>query len=187
MSMKHDLVDKNKMKTRTRHLHNTGKTQIERKFSGLIVTHMSCSHVSQGDDSLWNLEPKIWQTVPEILKDFRRKYPEFFTVSDSIDLGDGRFHYSGRTRIVLDLTEASSIAWETTLALPIAKEMNYECLYELEGLYNLQLRTKKEVDKAADALQREDLKDLIRILKFLQQFYNQLKEGYGDALNSFMI
>ena len=116
-----------------------------------------------------------------ILKD---KYPDFFRPKDSIAIEKELFRYSGTTYINLEITTLTEIAWKTTTTLNVSNEFNYECLYDLESMYNLQRRVQKEINKSANALQQRELEELIHILEFLEQLGNQLQESYKNTLKN---
>ena len=111
-------------------------------------------------------------------------YPNFFRVQDSVSLDEDKYRYTGVTFIGLELIELTQIAWETTKTLSIANEFNYDCLYDLESMYNLQRRFMHEIDAAAQALQKRQLKELMRILDFAHQLDEQLKEDYQQMLEN---
>ncbi|MDO5971953.1 hypothetical protein Q4Q35_19300 [Flavivirga aquimarina] len=113
-----------------------------------------------------------------------KEYPNFFKVKDSIQFESQKYLYTGDTFIELEIPDITSIAWETIRTINIANEFDYNCLYELESMYNLQERVKKEIDKAADALQEGDLKKLFKILNVINQLDTQLKLNYDDVLES---
>lgn len=96
----------------------------------------------------------------------------------------GLYRYQGSTFINLELAELSKIAWETTKSFNTANVFNYECLYILEGMYNLQGRVVNEIEKAARALQKAEMKELMRVLEFLSQYDIQLEEDYNNMLKS---
>jgi len=123
-------------------------------------------------------------TSPDVLENYNKKYPEFFMVNDSVKRSDGLYRYAGTTHILLELPTLTEIAWETTRAISITNEFNYECLYELESMYHIQRRVQLEVDKASEALQKRELKELMNILGFLNQLDVQLKESYVEVLTN---
>ena len=51
-------------------------------------------------------------------------------------------------------------------------------------MYQLQNRLKREIDRAAQALQERRLEDLLRILEFIQQFEVLLERDYNSSLQS---
>ncbi|SFR34028.1 hypothetical protein SAMN04490243_0768 [Robiginitalea myxolifaciens] len=106
------------------------------------------------------------------------KYPGFFTVKDSTLIDEGQYLYEGSSRINLEIPTLTEIAWETTVTKNISVEFSYDCLYELESVYNLQRRVQVEIDKSADALQKGDIESLMVILDFLNQLGNDLKQDY---------
>ena len=64
----------------------------------------------------------------------------------------------------------------------IANEFGYECLYELENMYNIQRLVQNEINKAAEALQNQEIDRLIRILGFVNQLDEQLESDYNSVL-----
>ena len=117
---------------------------------------------------------------PKQLQLLRNKYPDFFITKDSIALENGLFRYRGVTKLVLEIPTLTEIAWNTTTTLNITNELNYECLYELESIYNLQRRVQIEINKSADALQKGELEELMSILNFLNQLGSQLQTNYNS-------
>lgn len=122
--------------------------------------------------------------MPHELNALQKKYPDFFRISDSAEVGDGIYRYRGGTFVELELPELSEIAWETTRFTNIAREFEYDCLYNLESMYLLQRRVQKELDKAADALQQKELKRLVSVLNFKEQLSGQLLQNYKDVIET---
>ena len=118
---------------------------------------------------------------PTQLKFLNNKYPDYFSVKDSIAMDNGIFHYRGVTRINLEIPTLTEIAWKTTTTLNVTSEFNYECLYELESLYNLQRRVQIEINKSADAMQQGKLDELMVILEFINQLGSQLQSDYESV------
>jgi hypothetical protein len=113
----------------------------------------------------------------------QKKHPSFFKIKDSIEHGAINFKYSGGTFINLELVELTEIAWMTARSISIANEFSYDCLYELESMYNLQTKVMKGFDKVANALgDNEDLKQIIRLLKIVNQLEAQLEQDYRKNL-----
>ena len=96
-------------------------------------------------------------------------------------MDNGIFHYRGVTRINLEIPTLTEIAWKTTTTLNVTSEFNYECLYELESLYNLQRRVQIEINKSADAMQQGKLDELMVILEFINQLGSQLQSDYESV------
>ena len=119
--------------------------------------------------------------TPTQLKFLNNKYPDYFRVKDSIAMDNGIFHYRGVTRINLEIPTLTEIAWKTTTTLNVTSEFNYECLYELESLYNLQRRVQIEINKSADAMQQGKLDELMVILEFINQLGSQLQSDYESV------
>ena len=51
-------------------------------------------------------------------------------------------------------------------------------------MYSLQRLVQKEINKAADALQKRELKELMNILGFLNQLNRQLSQNYKTVLEN---
>lgn len=116
------------------------------------------------------------------MKDFQEEYSGFFLIKDSVRINDSIYRYLGDTKINIELTELSEIAWETSRLMGIANEFGYDCLYELENMYNIQRLFQNEINKAAEALQNQDIDRLLRILGFMSQFDEQLESDYNSML-----
>ena len=130
-----------------------------------------------GNTSLLKMSPKQFR----LLKD---KHLDFFRPKDSIAIENGLFRYYGTTYVNLEITTLTEIAWKTTTTLNVSSEFNYECLYELESMYNLQRRVQNEINKSANALQKRELEDLMHVLEFLEQLGSQLQESYNAMLEN---
>jgi len=120
--------------------------------------------------------------TPEQFGVLKRKYPGFYSAVDSVALRGGRYIYKGGTYIQLELPTLTNIAWETTKSISITNEFSYECLYDMESMYNLQGRVQTEVNKASDALQNREINQLMNILEFLDQLSAQLDHQYNEML-----
>lgn len=131
----------------------------------------------------WNTSSTV-KATPSQMRDFQQQYPRYFRVQDSTRFDSTLFLYQGKTFIELELIELTQIAWETTKNIDLLNSLNYECLYQLESMYNLQKRVQKEVDKAGEALQKGQFDDLTRILAFLLQLEEQLAEEYTEMLKN---
>lgn len=122
-------------------------------------------------------------TTPIQMNILQKKYPSFFKLKDSIEFGADSFKYSGGTYINLELIELTEVAWKTAQSLSIANEFSYDCLYELESMYNLQTKVVNGFDKVANALgDNEDIKQIIRWLKIVNQLEVQLEQDYRKIL-----
>lgn len=122
-------------------------------------------------------------TSSQNFRTLQRKYPGFFRVKDSMEIESGLKKYSGSTYIELELADLKEIAWETTKSISITNEFNYECLYELENIYNLQQRVQDIMDQAVNALQNAKINELMTILNIMKQLDTQLEEHYSSMLN----
>ncbi|WP_276388243.1 hypothetical protein [Eudoraea chungangensis] len=118
----------------------------------------------------------------KVMQSFQKEYPDFYVILDSMPIGEDLVLYNGDTQIQLELTALTEIAWETSRNMGIANEFGYECLYDLENMYNIQRLVKKELNKAAEALQSEEIDRLLRVLGFLEQLEEQLETDYKAML-----
>lgn len=118
----------------------------------------------------------------KVMRRFQKEYPSFYVILDSLPIGEDLLRYNGDTQIHLELTALTEIAWETSRNMGIANEFGYECLYDLENMYNIQRLVQKELNKAAEALQSEEIDRLLRVLGFLEQLEEQLETDYKAML-----
>ncbi|MEM8510104.1 MAG: hypothetical protein AAF717_19885 [Bacteroidota bacterium] len=128
-------------------------------------------------------EDRVLITVAE-MQDFKTKYSGFFTPLDSLDVGSNKFAYTYETFINLEIAALSEIAWETSKSTGIFNAFEFDCLYGLESMYNLQGLVKQEYGNALEALQKEDIDKLIRVLVFIDQLDDQLEEKYQEMLQN---
>lgn len=117
---------------------------------------------------------------------FQKEFPDFFRITDSTNIADTQFNYEGDVFINLELAELSKIAWETSKTTGIVNEFNYDCLYGLQGIYNLQDLVMKEMDKASNALQNQEIELLLRVLDFVRQMDSSLEKEYEAFLKRIM-
>jgi len=123
-------------------------------------------------------------STPLHISALQSKYPGFFKITDSIKVSSDLYHYRGGTHIVLEMPVLTEIAWETARSINITNGFDFECLYKLERMYHLQRGVQNEINKAANALQKRELKELMNILDFLNQLDFQLNENYEEMLRS---
>ncbi|MCG8330335.1 MAG: hypothetical protein MI974_21735 [Chitinophagales bacterium] len=116
---------------------------------------------------------------PEEAIALRNKHPNFFLISDSTHHENGIYQYNGKTMIELELPSLTKIAWETTTATNLSAELDFDCLYNLESMYDLQRMIQIEINKAANALQKREIDGLMNILRFIHQLGLQLQEDYA--------
>ena len=123
----------------------------------------------------------------ESMSIYQKTHPGFFNIKDSVALGNGLFEYEGDSFINLELAALTDIAWETTKDLRLADEMGFECLYDLENLYNVQNMVLQEINKSSEALQNQDIGRLLRVLEFISQLDRQLERHYKNMLEQMAI
>lgn len=161
------------------------KEEINSNIGELAIAQENNQFITQAFTDYQQVYEKGTSTVvttPKKRNQLNKKYPEFFRATDSVGVEEGKFRYQGRTYIELELPVLTQIAWETTRSINITNEFDYYCLYDLESMYNLQQRVQIEIDKAANALQRGEMGELMRILNFLEQLGTQLMEDYQTML-----
>ncbi len=124
-------------------------------------------------------------STPSQFNTLQTEYPGFFRVNDSIALDKNRFKYRGETYLYLELVELTEIAWKTAQSLNVANEFSYDCLYQLESMYNLQTKVVNGFDKVANSLgDNKDIKQIIRWLKIVLQLELQLEQDYHNMLEN---
>lgn len=115
---------------------------------------------------------------------FAKKHPRFVEKVDSTAMDSGLYRYSLDTSIYLEITDLSSIAWEVSKSTGIFHEFGYDCLYDLQALYNTQELVKNQMGKATEALRNKSMEELVGTLGFTKQLEDQLAEQYKDMLES---
>ena len=123
-------------------------------------------------------------TSSETMHAFANKYPRFVEKVDSIAMENGLYRYGLNTSIYLEITDLSSIAWDVSKSTGIFHEFGYDCLYDLQALYNTQELVKNQMDKATEALRNKSMDELVGTLGFTKQLEDQLAEQYKDMLES---
>lgn len=123
----------------------------------------------------------------EEMAGLRASFPEFYEPTDSSEVAPGLYLYEGETLLNLELAELTDIAWETTRDMGIASEFGFDCLYQLENMYNVQRLVEKEIDNAAEALQKSDIERLLRVLEFIRQLDTQLERDYNRVLENLKV
>ncbi len=121
-------------------------------------------------------------STPKEFSALQKKYPDFFDLTDSIPHEGGTYYYRGSTSADLALSELSEIAWGTTRSMNITNEFNYDCLYQLEGVYNLQRQVTAQNKLLTDAILNNDMGNLTRVLVVMGQLEAQLLEDYEELL-----
>lgn len=133
--------------------------------------------------SLRNEEEAIVISSPA-MNAFIKKYPRFVEKVDSTAMENGLYRYGLSTSIYLEITDLSSIAWEVSKSTGIFHEFGYDCLYDLQALYNTQELVKNQMEKATEALRNKSMEELAGTLGFTKQLEDQLAEQYRDMLES---
>ncbi|WP_067036885.1 hypothetical protein [Allomuricauda sp. CP2A] len=123
-------------------------------------------------------------TSSEAMHAFAKKYSEFVEKVDSTAMDNGLYRYGLNTSINLEITDLSSIAWDVSKSTGIFHEFGYDCLYDLQALYNTQDLVKNQMDKATEALRNKSMEELVGTLGFMKQLEDQLEDQYRDMLTS---
>ena len=123
-------------------------------------------------------------TTSENMYAFVQKYSEFVEKVDSTAMENGRYHYNLSTFINLEITDLSNIAWDVSKSTGIFNEFGYDCLYDLQALYNTQDLVKSQMKTATEALRNKSIEELASTLGFMKQLEDQLAEQYQDMLES---
>lgn len=118
---------------------------------------------------------------PNRMKEFQERHPNFFIIKDSISVDNYNYKYLGKTKIDMELPLLTNIAWKTTISTNISSKLSFECMYQLENVYNLQAKVMEEVNKASNSLKKETIDELIRSLKFSTQLGIQLQKEYKET------
>ncbi len=118
------------------------------------------------------------QTTPALLRALNNTHPQIFIAKDSVLVANNTFKYSGQYSIYLEILSLSNIAWETTKSINILSEIEFDCLYNLEALYNLQLVAVEKSESMIPSLQQGNFKELIASIQILLQYENELLQLY---------
>lgn len=125
-------------------------------------------------------------TSVDLMSKFRKDFSDFYIVKDSSKLGLDKYNYKGIIGIEVEVTDLKSIAWETAKSASILDFTNYNCLYELESVYNLQEKVKISIDNAMSDLYNGNFEKLLRSLKYLVQLQDQLIKTYDKLPNKLL-
>ncbi len=132
-------------------------------------------------DSLEDEEGRLILS-PKVLQDFTKRYSDYFVQMDSVKVDDGHYQYEGETFLRLEISDLSSIAWDISKSTGIFHEFGYDCLYQIQAMYNTQELVEREFEKATEALRNQSIDDLVRILGILHQLENQLERQYRNMI-----
>ncbi|WP_136465825.1 hypothetical protein [Flagellimonas onchidii] len=160
------------------------KDELSNNLAQLEESRFKNQKIPSFFDELNSLENKQGDLVlsPDMMNIFVRRYPEFYRKMDSTKVGNQLYKYKGLTKVYLEITDLSNIAWEISKSTGIFHEFGYDCLYQLQGLYHTQDLVKGELKKATEALGNKSIDDLIRVLSFMDQLEAQLEAQYKDMI-----
>lgn len=159
--------------------------EIKNNLQEIVRARKENQHIPGSIEAYKDLHSRLNGGIvvsPKQMAIYQKKYPVFYRIKDSIPQENGRFRYEGDTFINLELAALSEIAWETTKDMGIANELGFDCLYELENMYNVQRMVAQEILKSAEALQTSDIERLLRVMEFIRQLDVQLEEDYNRVL-----
>ncbi len=125
-------------------------------------------------------------TSTDLMSKFRKDFSDFYIVKDSSKLGLDKYNYRGQIGIEIEVTDLKSIAWETAKSTSILDFASYNCLYELESVYNLQEKVKISIDHAMSDFYNGNFEKLLRSLKYLVQLQDQLIKIYDKLPNKLL-
>ncbi|SNY92838.1 hypothetical protein [Flagellimonas pacifica] len=162
------------------------KDELRNNLAQLEESRLKNQKIPSFFDELGSLENKEGDLVlnPDMMNIFVQRYPEFYRKMDSVKVDDKLYKYKGFTKVYLEITDLSNIAWEISKSTGIFHEFGYDCLYQLQGLYHTQDLVKGELKKATEALGNKSIDDLIRVLSFMDQLEAQLESQYKDMINN---
>jgi len=159
---------------------NNNKLEID----SVIINNRQILNAYADYKKFYDDDTSLVKMSPNQFASFKNKHFDFFKVIDSVAVENGLFLYNGTTYIDLEITTLTEIAWKTTTTLNVSNEFNYECLYELESMYNLQRIVQNEMNKSVNTLQKRELEELMHVLGFLEQLASQLQENYSAMLEN---
>ena len=121
--------------------------------------------------------------TPRRMAELQSHYPNVFRIQDSVQVEEGIYQYTGQTYLNITLPELRAIAWKTAQSLEILNELEYECLFDLESLYNLQQQVLASYEKVTEALgSQSGTEQLVRRLIIAGQLDLQLSSDYETML-----
>ncbi len=123
-------------------------------------------------------------TTPDVMQGFVNRYPRFFSKIDSVRVNNDLYQYEVGAYVNLEISDLSSIAWDIAKSTGIFHEFGYDCLYELQGMYNTQDLVKKELNNATNALREGSMNELVRVLDVMEQMESQLEAQYKDMIRN---
>jgi len=162
------------------------EVEVENNLAEILKTRESNQRLVKAIATYKNLETGEREGVildAAAMQKFQNQFPGFFRITDSIPLMDNLLEYEGDVFINLELADLSNIAWETSKTTGIVNEFGYDCLYILQGIYNLQSLVTIEMGKASNALQNQDVDLLLRVLDFVRQMDSTLEGEYQEFLD----
>ena len=166
---------------------NKIEEEIRNNIEELVRAREINSRIPAAVEAMKQMQSEIHGgTVASIeeMSDFQTSFPNFFQATDSVMVSTDLYLYGGDTTINLELAALTDIAWETTKDMGIASEFGFDCLYQLENMYNVQRLVQKEIDNSAEALQKNDIERLLRVLEFIHQLDVQLERDYNRVLEN---
>ena len=157
------------------------KEELQDNLKELLDAQQKNQPVIEGIQAFFG-DSKGLSVSPLEMKALQERYPDVLLIQDSTAQGNGRYSYEGQTDFNLQFPDLIQIAWETTRVIGATKEFNYDCLYDIEKVYNLQRLFQTEIEVAMEATRQGDMSSLVKVLKFSQQFYPQLEEAYQKTI-----
>lgn len=112
-------------------------------------------------------------STPKLISKYIQKYPDVFMIQDSTDQNNGKFKYFGEINFNFSLPQMNlkTMAWKTLKNSRAVSIYNFECMMELELIYNL---TDDIIDRNSELLEimmsmneDSDEKKFIKKLKYV--------------------
>lgn len=100
-----------------------------------------------------------------------------FTIEDTVVLEVDTI-YIGQPYLNFDLSDFSAIAYETSKSIQILSEFDFDCLYNIESIYNNQVAIQDENRNLLQAIYSKDLEKIELIVDVSIQFYELLLTKY---------
>lgn len=161
--------------------------EIQNNIEELVRAGQINMRIPQAFSSMEQMQSEVYGgtvATMEEMSAYQTNYPGFFQVTDSSLISSDLYLYEGNAKINIELAELTDIAWETTKDMGIASEFGFDCLYQLENMYNVQRLVQREIDNLSEALQNNDIEKLFRILDFIDQLDSQLERDYNQVLDN---
>ena len=129
------------------------------------------------------LEEDEVKMTPAQMSAYQKEHPNFIQITDSTPLPDGRFIYNGDLElpvlslITVSLTES---AWKTSQITDVLKGMDFDCISNIEQMYDLQQVVQEEYQAALDQLRDDNMEGFVNSNKLLLTYAQALMDQYDQ-------